>query len=224
MIFNNFTELKSHFIECASIAFSDAKDRRRGEQICSIAMRTSDDVMGASLHCDTIERRERRYEQSPKNGTLAKLARSLALEWETEGWDELYTRESPATRHPRIDISDEFRGILEFQLSRCSENRRSVRRFRRDALRAMVDALAELDRQGAFGRDSERDQVILFVEITDSYDAYFCLLESVRLLNPSAARRRFYKSFPLTMRLLLAACFYAHWFFRGRVISSRSPQ
>lgn len=178
--------------------------------------------MGASLHCDTVEQRAERLGAPSKKGFLAVLGRALTLEWCTEEWDELYTPDAPRKSTPRISYKDEFNGLMKFQGVWQSKHGRSFRLFRKHALRAMVDALAELDRQGKFGASLEREKVVVFVEITDSYDAYFCLLESVRMLNPPAARRRFNRSFPFLMWILLNACYGVHRLLRGRVIAGIS--
>ena len=58
--------------------------------------------------------------------------------------------------------------MLSFRNTWTSKAGHSDRGFRRNALRAMTEALADLDSEGLFGTGKERESITIFLDITDS--------------------------------------------------------
>lgn len=224
MAFASFHELHVTFREDARDAYIDLVERRPGERVCAFALVTDDDVMGASAAGDTTERRDERLAARPPSSASERRYHQWAYAWNTGEWDNIYSKEQPKTRPSRVSAEEYFYGMMSFQETWTSQPGNSERKFRRYALRAMVDALAELDSEGLFGTGREREEITIFVEITDSNDCDAVKLQTARRLNPQASAARLRASLPLRSRLLVTATDLIKSCGRGKLIARRAAE
>lgn len=216
MELNTFDDLRAIFRDDARDAFLDLVERRPGELVCAFALVTDDDASGASGAGDTLERREKRLAaRQPRTATEQKFLQ-WEFAWQADEWDSIYSADQPNTRQ-RHSAREYFRGMMAFRNQWTSRPGHSDRQFRRHALRAMVDALAELDAAGLFGTGRERDMLTVFVEMTDSDDADALKLLTARKLNPPLAAQRLTSSLPVQGKLLVLALSAVRWPMRGRL-------
>ncbi len=222
MTFQSFAELRSIFRDDARDAYEDLIERRRGEHICAFALVTDDDVMGASAAGDTTERRTKRLSTRQPRNAAEKKYLEWEFGWNTGEWDDIYTEQRPRTKRPRMDAKAYFQSMISFRKRWAAQSGQSGHAFKRNALCAMVDALTDLDRQGLFGDGKRREEITLFVEITDSDASDIVKLKTARLLNPPRTARRLTAALPPSGRLLANAMNILGWFRRGRLIAGRS--
>jgi hypothetical protein len=222
--FQSFLDLRSVFRDDARDTYEDLLDRRRGEHIRAFALVTDDDVMGASGAGDTAERLAKRLTTRQPRNLAEERYHEWEFGWHTGEWDDIYTNEHPCTKQPRIGAKEYIRGMMSFQQQWVSQTGRSEHAFKRHALRAMVDALADLDAEGLFGAGQLREGITVFVEITDSDDSDIVKLKTARMLNPPRAARRLTAALPVTGRLLVSGMNMVGWFRRGRLIAGRSAK
>jgi hypothetical protein len=219
--FRSFDDLRQVFRDEARDAFLDLVQRRPGEQICAFALVTDDDISGASGAGDTIERREHRL--ATKSARTRREAKYHAWEyvWHPAEWDDIYTEELPNSRPQRISAKEYFHGMLSFRNTWTSQAGHSDRGFRRNALRAMTEALADLDSEGLFGTGKERESITIFLDITDSNDSDECEVSIPQMkLNPRVAAKRLKEALPVSGKLTVFALGLVRWIVRGRLISS----
>lgn len=215
MLLNTIADFRSLLQDDTRRAWSDLLDRRRGEQICAFALVTSDDFLGASAVGDTIERREQRLVKRPSRNRAETTYHEWAYAWNTGEWDSIYSADQPCQQPSLLD----FNSMLAFEQAWLSGGH-SERAFKRNMLRAMVDVLADLDKEGLFGKGDQREGLTLFVEITDSYDEEVAKLKTARLLNPPKSARRLTGSLPFVGHLLVCGMSVVGWVRRGRLIAS----
>jgi hypothetical protein len=110
--------------------------------------------------------------------------------------------------------------MLSFRNTWTSQAGHSDRSFRRNALRAMTEALADLDSEGLFGTGKERESITIFLDITDSNDSDSVKLYSAKKLNPCVAAKRLKEALPVSGKLTVFALGLVRWIVRGRLISS----
>lgn len=221
MAFHSFADLRSIFRQDAQDAYEDLVERRRGEHVCAFALVTDDDLMGASGAGDTAERRDARLKARQPRNAAEKKYLEWEFAWNTGQWEDVYTKEQPCTRK-RLSAKEYFAGMISFQRQWAAQTGRSEHAFKRRALRAMVDALADLDAEGLFGERPRREEITLFVEITDSDASDIVKLKTARMLNPPRAAKRLTAALPVTGRLFVYGMNFWGWFRRGRLIAGRS--
>lgn len=157
MLFRSFEDLRNTFLDDARNAFLDLVQNRPGEQICAFALVTDDEASGASGAGDTVQRRERRLATRPPRTRAEAKFHDWEYTWHPSEWDDIYTEEQPNSRPETISARDYFHGMMAFRKEWTSQSGHSDKAFRRNALRAMVDALAGLDSDGLFGNGKERE-------------------------------------------------------------------
>lgn len=223
MILNTFADFRSIIRDEARRAYLDLLDRRSGEHVCAFALVTDDDRFAANAAGDTIQRRQQRLAKRPPRNRTEEKYHAWSYAWNTGEWDSIYSADRPCARPSALSGRQGFESMLAFEQA-WSSSRGSERAFKRNMLRAMVDALADLDREGIFGRGSKRKELTLFIEITDSNDDEVAKLKTARMLNPAKAARRLTRSLPPTGRLLVCGMGVVGWFLRGRLIALRTAQ
>lgn len=221
MPFSTFAELRSIYRDDARQAYMDFVERRPREQICAFALATDEEVMGASPCGDTIERRNQRLARRPPRNAAEQKYHAWSFGWNTGEWDDIYTAEQPSAKPSRVEPKEMFEGMLAFR-HQWLESGGGENAFRRNALRTMVDALADLDKEGLFGNGSKRKEMTLFVEITDSEEGEILKMVSANLLNPPSSARRMTRDMPATGRLLVLGMRLFFWFRRGALVARRS--
>jgi len=222
LTFESFADLRSIFREDAREAYLALVERRPGEHICAFALVTDDDALGAHGVGDTIERRKKRLGAREPRNDAERRYHDWEFGWNTGEWDEIYSEEHPRTEAPGIGAKEYLTGMMSFQERWSSQEGHSEGMFRPNSLRAMVDALADLDGEGLFGKGLARDAITLFVEITDSDDSDAAKLATARMLNPPKAAQALTRSLPWSGRLIVTAMEVVGWFRRGRIIALRS--
>lgn len=215
-----FADFKSLLRDHTRQAWLDLLTRRPGERAFAFALVTDDETLGASAAADTIERRDQRLAKRPPRNAVEAKYRNWEFVWNTGEWDSIYSMEQPCA-HPMPLLG--FESMIAFRKSWLS-NGGTKRSFRRKMLRTMVDVLADLDREGVFGGDSQREELTLFVEITDSADSELAAIKTARMLNPTKAARRLTRSLPPFARVLVWGMSIAGCFRRGRLIAGPSAR
>lgn len=198
-VFKTFGDIAAHVLEDVSLAFEEAVERRAGERIDRVALVTDDDALSASLSVDTAERREARRAKMAER-SAGQRPSAFEYDWNTGEWESIFGPGAPRTRFPTIGNQDSFEGMMAFQSAQQRAPGYGDGKFRRSMLGLFLMTLAELDRRGTFGSGAPRNDVVLFIEITDSNRSLACLNESVRRLNPAEARRRFRRTFTWSER------------------------
>lgn len=211
---NTFNDFRSLLRDDTRRAWLDLINRRRGEHICAFALVTSDDFLGASAVGDTSERREQRLAKRPPRNRAEAKYHEWAFAWNTGDWDSIYSADQPCQQPSPLD----FNSMLAFEQAWLSGGQ-GERAFKRNMLRAMVDVLADLDKEHLFGNGAQRDGLTLFVEITDSNDDEVVKLKTARLLNPPKSARRLTGSLPFVGHLLVCGMSVVGWLRRGRLIA-----
>lgn len=223
MSFRTFADLRSIYRDDARQAYLDFVERRSGEHICAFALGTDDELMGVTPCGDTLEQRAQRLAKWPPRNSAEQKCHEWAFGWNTGEWESIYTRELPCKHPSRVGPKEMLEGMLAFR-RQWRQSGRSARSFRRNVLRAMVDALTDLDNERLFGSGPAREKVTIFVEITDSYDSEVVKLATARMLNPRASAQRLAHSLPVTGRMLVKGLALLGWLRRGKLIAWRAAR
>jgi hypothetical protein len=85
----------------------------------------------------------------------------------------------------------------------------------------MADALRLLDEEGIFGKGKDREQITLFLSISDADEEGLLELESARLLNPRRSAQRLACAYPLPIRWINSLVYFFWWLRKGRIIARR---
>jgi Domain of unknown function (DUF4303) len=219
VVFHSFDDLRKIFRDDARSAFLDLVQHRSGEQICAFALVTDEEACGASGAGDTVERRERRLASRIPCTRAEEKFHAWEYTWHPSEWDAIYTEERPNTRPETMSARDYFHGMISFRKEWISVSGRSVQAFRRNALRAMINALADLDSEGLFGHGKEREAITVFLDMPDSNDSDTLKFRSVHELNPRVAAVRLKRALPVSGRLINIAVGLTQWFVRGHLIA-----
>ena len=174
----DFDWLRTDVKAAATAAIAELRAAHAGEQFYAFALYTDEGVAGVSPAANTeahLTKRIAEYKYT-KPAEINYLRWSTS-EWAYEGFGWKHFKPSydamMAVRHPPEGDDDPFPV------------------YRKRVVRLMIDVLAEMDREGVFGRGAERDRVTLLCSMTDPDDPFALLDRSARALNPPTVVARY---------------------------------
>lgn len=154
-------------------AFEDLRREHSNEEFYAYALYTDSDAMTVQASANSLHGFEKAVShQSDTSAATLAYYKWATSEWAYEGWKASFFKEISA------------------QL-RTSESRKSLATFKQNVSAAMTGALKKLDAEGFFGVNAEREEVVLFISVTDDDQAQSVEDDSARLLNPRSVSERF---------------------------------
>ena len=188
---SDFAEVRRLVAAAAKKTIAELRAENPDENFYAFALYDSDDATGPEVSANSEEkfqelltRHRARYE---KQGQRFGLREEANCRWGTAEW-----------WHEACSDAKDFGPAYELLNSLADEaraaeasDRTAYHVFRAHAFAAMVGALRDLDREGAFGEGAAREAVTVFASISDSADAGWLERESARLANPPEVFARF---------------------------------
>lgn len=223
MRITKFSEWRAIFRNEARDAYRDMPRRHPGDQITGFAILTDDDFLSFVPRADTAVLARQRLSENPAEGWGEKLFRDWELRWSTAEWSDIYDEEFPCTREAEPKPEEVFDVMMAFREQWFAQPGNTDHKFRQQMLRTMFDVLRDLDQEGLFGRGEERDQITLFLEISDSNLDPLVKLWSAAKLNPRKSRRQLTNSMPWVARMFISSIGWFGYPFRGPLVARSSP-
>ncbi len=203
-------------------AFADMRRQHPDSVICSFALVTDEDGRGASPAADLRELREKRFAENRGVGLMGSITYWLGLRFmalsDTTEWRDVYSGEFVRSKPLPVDRINE----LEAAEKKWLKDNPDYLRYRSLLLRTMVEALRKLDNEGVFGRGAERDQLTLFIDMTDSNLGPLLRLFTANMLNAGIARQRLTRTLPLGVRVAFHLIAWGRSLSKGRLIARRT--
>jgi hypothetical protein len=215
MPIQSFSQLRDILQENAREAFHALRRSRPGEHIYAFALDTDDDAIGASPFGSTEESLAAKLRDYPASTAMERIQYTLAFRWSPHEWPGIYSESMPASGQGLPSLEE----MMEFMNAWTANPGHSMKAYRRQVFRAMVDALRSLDEEGLFGNGSARNAILLFISISDSQDAGFLEIESARSLNPRSAWRRAARTIPLPVRWIILTGYFLRRLLKGKLIA-----
>jgi len=220
MKFNSFSDVRDHFKKEARDWYLEYQQRHAGESIYGVTFHTDDDANSPSYLAFTNEAFAATTQ--PSGDGLFAMWFTIPWRWDVVEWND----PRPEFRVPNREVSpeeiqaltDEMAERDRFREEWCARPGNSFELYRKESLKAMAEALAALDAEGLFGVGRERDQITLFISMSDSPLAGLIDRESAARLNPWRSARRLTFGGPLALNCLMATYYIFRYLVRGRII------
>src|SRR5688500_15059009 len=172
MQITSFAQLRDIFKNDARHGYLRIKALTPGETVYGFALVTDDDAYAAGTIANTEERLAAFFAKNPIEGFFGRWVQRPLFRWTTDEWPSIYSEEgAPMPPDPPPEASqfadpvEYHRAISHFADMWMAESGKTFREFRATSLRAMVEALRDLDREGLFGDGRGRDKITVFVTI-----------------------------------------------------------
>jgi hypothetical protein len=222
MPIQSFQDLRDYLIQDARDALHAIRLSRPGEKLYAFAISTDDDAIAPRAIGNTEEALAQKLAQRDDDPKLRPYI-EYGFRWVPDEWPAVYFEGGPRPPQRTPDTAEFFEQITAFMHAWTSLPGNTHKKFRAAVFRAMVDALHALDKEGLFGRGKQREEVTLFIGLSDSDDDYFLVIESTKLLNSRRAASRLRRGVPFFQRCLITLIYYALWLKRGRLIARSLP-
>jgi hypothetical protein len=183
-----FEKARRAMVEAARLTFDDYRRAHPDETFYAFALYADNQGDGLSPASHTQEAYE---SQLAVNSMYAEDELGL-LRYCPDEWSSAYT--GSARRDEWSKVSSLLDPILDD--TTLSWEQSSGRVFE-----TMIQALGDLDGEGAFGRGAQREAITLMIWITDSGLARDWWARSVRSLNPRTVYERFISEIPAEYRV-----------------------
>jgi hypothetical protein len=176
-----FERVRRAMVEATRLIFTDYRKDHAGETFYAFALYADNYAQGMNPASQTEEAYQRRLAKNTMYGPgELGLLRYCPDEWDMDYCgthrDEEWSK-----------VTDLLDPILE-------DDNLTWEQAARPAFETMIQALAELDQEGFFGRGADREAVTLMIWITDSSLAEEWWAKSVKQLNPAKVYERFITS------------------------------
>lgn len=179
----NFKQLRVAVREAAQKSFGDVRAAHADEHFYAFALYTDDGAMTIMPASNTEEGFRRKAGPQPKEANYYRWATG---EWAYEAagadaFQRVYDLLNAGSRYdgPGSD----------------GETAPDFPAFKNQVIETMISALGELDASGFFGSGTTREQVTLFVSISDSEETTAVEDASAQCLNPASVAERFAQRF-----------------------------
>jgi hypothetical protein len=220
MAIESFSQFRDVLREETRADFLSIKKHRAAETNYAFSLVTSDDAHGVSAVANTEEAYAALLARRPSKTWWERNVFGPAMRWSPEEWPTNYSAPIPDIDSQELNTPDqEFDPTYgkRLLLEACP----SREEFRSKAFRAMADALRLLDEEGIFGKGKDREQITLFLSISDADEEGLLELESARLLNPRRSAQRLACAYPLPIRWINSLVYFFWWLRKGRIIARR---
>lgn len=225
MPIQSFHELRDILAQDARDALFAIRQVRPKEKLYTFAISTDDDAVTPRAIGNTEEALATKVAQDRDIDSNERAMMEYGYRWTPDEWLDVYFEGGPRppARSPRIE--DFLEEMMAFMHSWTSIPGNTFKKFRANVFRAMVDALITLDREGLFGQGKDREDVTLFISVTDpGIDTFMIEYASAKLLNPRRAANRMREGLPILQRWQLTLLNSALWLKRGRIIARSLPK
>lgn len=176
----NTQDLIEHIAQATASVFSALKSEHPNEHFYAFALYTDSSAMSVLAAGNS----EQALEDILKNADDRSPESDAYYRWASSEW--AYEAFHGA----------EFKGVSK--TVRESPDRSNFSKFKADVHAAMIEALRKVDADGVFGTGADRENIIIFVTITDDDNAEQLENDSAKLLNSPAAYQRFLNRYDVT--------------------------
>ena len=189
----DFQALRTATREAAEQAFAEVRGAHPDEHFYAFALYTDDGVMTVEPAANT----EEGFRRKVGDGRETNPAQSNYYRWATAEWAyEAAGSEHFQAAYDLLNVPERYDGdgaeeAEEEDPDEAFEEDERFVAFKKQVIETMVEALSRLDSEGFFGSGGVREEVTLFVSISDSDAAQEVENDSARKLNPPAVYERF---------------------------------
>jgi hypothetical protein len=174
---DTFSDFQREIAHAARASFEDLRSARLGEHFYAYALYTDSSAMTVMPAANSIEAlMQIRKEMDIPDDEEAPEFKWSVSEWKYEAWKASNLNGISAKLRSELEHAD-FPSFVE--------------RVHGD----MVAALQLLDNEGYFGTGPDREQIVLFVSISDDDDAVRLENESAKVLNPAVVYEEFLRRY-----------------------------
>ncbi|SRR5579885_1596983 len=177
-----FQRFRSAIVHAARLIFTDFRTQYQEERFYSFAIYADNYAGGMNPATQT----EEAWQRALATNTMYGKDELGILRYCPDEWDMDYC----GVPHHKKEWLDAIRLIEPI----LDDENLSWEQAVRPTFESMIEALAELDADGFFGRGSEREEITLMIWITDSSLAEEWWAHSIKRLNSDAVYRRFIAS------------------------------
>lgn len=221
MKINTFDDLRTHYKQTARNRYIQYQQLHALERIYGTSLHTDDDASAPSLRAFTEEALKALAETWP-GGWFTRWITVPWLRWNVVEWNDPRPEFAASRREVSPEeiqaYQDAWLELHRFCKDWCETPGNSFDVYRKESLKAMAEALAELDAEGLFGVGQDRNRITLFISMSDSKLEGLIERESAVRLNPARSGWRFTFNRLLPINCLMAAIYTLHYLRHGRII------
>jgi hypothetical protein len=176
----DYALLRREIADATRRTFTALREQHPGETFYAFALCTDDDAGTIFPAANSEEGLRRRAEEYAAEGDESIETWMEELRWVPDDWD---FGDNEAAHFEGVQQMIDIRWFLK-------QGKKANERRRQEVLQTFVEALKDVDQDGLFGQDTQREGITVLLWITDPDDEEQ-LLEWARELNPDAAFERF---------------------------------